>query len=38
MNVMGFKEQEMMEYPSLDYVGVGTFINLISESKQVIFL
>ena len=38
MNVMGFKEQEMMDYPNLDYVGVGTFINLISESKQVIFL
>jgi peroxiredoxin family protein len=38
MNVMGFKAEEMIDYPSLDYVGVGTFINLISESKQVLFL
>ncbi len=38
MNVMGLKPAEMLNYPNLDYVGVGTFINLISESKQVIFL
>ncbi len=38
MNVMGFKAEEMLDYPNLDYVGVGTFINLISESKQVLFL
>lgn len=38
MSVMGFKEEEMIDYPHLDYVGVGTFIQLISESKQVIFL
>lgn len=38
MGVMGLKEEEMIEYPSLDYVGVGSFINMISESKQVIFL
>lgn len=38
MNVMGFKEEEMIDYPHLDYVGVGTFIQLISESKQVVFL
>ena len=37
MNVMGFKEQEMIDYPNLDYVGVGTFISLISESRQVLF-
>ncbi len=38
MNVMGFKAEEMIDYPNLDYVGVGTFINLINESKQVLFL
>lgn len=38
MNVMGFKEEEMIDYPHIDYVGVGTFIQLIGESKQVIFL
>jgi peroxiredoxin family protein len=38
MGVMGLKAEEMIAYPHLDYVGVGTFINLISESRQVIFL
>ncbi|MGC9292265.1 MAG: DsrE/DsrF/DrsH-like family protein [Acidobacteriaceae bacterium] len=38
MGVMGLKEEEMIDYPSIDYVGAGTFIQLISESKQVIFL
>jgi peroxiredoxin family protein len=35
---MGFKEEEMIDYPNIDYVGVGTFIQLIGESKQVLFL
>ncbi len=38
MGVMGFRSGEMMDYPHLDYVGVGSFIKMISESKQVIFL
>lgn len=38
MGVMGLKEEEMIDYPGIDYVGVGSFINMISESKQVIFL
>lgn len=38
MDVMGFKEEEMIDYPGIDYVGVGSFINMISESKQVVFL
>jgi peroxiredoxin family protein len=38
MNVMGLKAEEMIDYPGLDYVGVGTFIKLISESRQVLFL
>ena len=38
MGVMGLKEEEMIEYPDIDYVGVGTFIQMISESKQVLFL
>ncbi len=38
MNVMGLKAEEMIDYPNLDYVGVGTFIKLISESRQVLFL
>ena len=38
MGVMGLKEEEMIDYPNLDYVGVGSFIQMISESKQVLFL
>lgn len=38
MSVMGLKEQEMIDYPHLDYVGVGTFIKLLSEAKQTFFL
>ena len=38
MSVMGLKPEEMIDYPHLDYVGVGTFINLASESKQCFFL
>ncbi len=38
MGVMGMKEEEMIDYPGIDYVGVGSFIQMISESKQVVFL
>lgn len=38
MGVMGLKEEEMIDYPDIDYVGVGTFIQLIGESRQVVFL
>lgn len=38
MGVMGFKEEEMIDYPGIDYVGVGSFIQMIGESKQVVFL
>ena len=38
MGVMGLKEEEMIDYPSIDYVGVGSFIQMIGESRQVVFL
>ena len=38
MAVMGLKEEEMIDYPGIDYVGVGSFIKMIGESKQVVFL
>jgi peroxiredoxin family protein len=38
MGVMGLKEEEMIDYPGIDYAGVGSFIQMISESKQVVFL
>jgi hypothetical protein len=25
-------------YPAIDYIGVGSFIQMIGESKQVVFL
>ena len=27
MDIMGFKEQEMVDYPGLDFVGVGQFVD-----------
>jgi peroxiredoxin family protein len=38
MALMGLKEEEMINYPGIDYVGVGSFIQMIGESKQVLFL
>jgi peroxiredoxin family protein len=38
MGVMGLKREEMISYPGLDFVGVGTFINMVQEARQVIFL
>lgn len=38
MGVMGLKQEEMISYPGIDFVGVGTFINMIQDAKQVIFL
>ena len=38
MSVMGLKQEEMISYPGMDFVGVGTFINMIQDAKQVVFL
>jgi hypothetical protein len=38
MGVMGLKPEEMVAYPHLDLVGVGTFVSLLSDAKQVLFL
>ncbi len=38
MGVMGLKPEEMIDYPHLDFVGVGTFVGLLSDAKQVLFL
>lgn len=37
MGVMGLKESEIIDYPHIDFVGVGTFISLISDAKQALF-
>jgi peroxiredoxin family protein len=38
MSVMGLKPEEMIDYPNLDFVGVGSFIKMIQEARQVVFL
>jgi peroxiredoxin family protein len=38
MDVMGMLAEEMIDYPGLDIVGVGQFIDMVSRSKQCWFL
>ena len=38
MDLMGFKREEMIDYPGLEYCGVGTYMGLASDSKQSFFL
>jgi peroxiredoxin family protein len=38
MELMGIKEEELIDYPELDLVGVGAFINMIDKAKHCWFL
>ena len=38
MDLMGLKKEEMIDYPYLDYVGVGTFVDLFAKAKQCWFM
>jgi len=38
MGVIRLKEEEMINYPHLDYVGVRSFIQMINKAKQIVFL
>ena len=38
MDVMGMKKEEMIDYPHIDYVGVGAFVGMFQEAKQCWFL
>jgi peroxiredoxin family protein len=38
MDIMGIKKEELIDYPHLDYVGVGTFVDMFSNSKQCWFM
>jgi len=38
MDLMGFKREEMIDYPGLEYVGVGTFMGLAQSAKQTFFI
>ncbi|MDP4281584.1 MAG: DsrE/DsrF/DrsH-like family protein [Bacteroidota bacterium] len=38
MNLMGFKREEMIDYPNLDVCGVATFLADAAESKIQLFI
>ncbi|MEN8255233.1 MAG: DsrE/DsrF/DrsH-like family protein [Verrucomicrobiota bacterium] len=38
MDVMGMKKEEMIDYPHIDYVGVGAFVGMFQEAKQCWFM
>ena len=38
MDLMGFKKEEMIEYPKLDYCGVATFLADAGESSIQLFI
>ena len=38
MQLMGFKKEEMIDYPHLSYGGVGTFLGEAADSKIQLFI
>lgn len=38
MNLMGFKKEELIDYPRMTICGVGTFLSDASESKVQLFI
>lgn len=38
MDVMGIKKEELIDYPHMDFVGVGTFVDMFQNSKQCWFM
>jgi len=38
MNLMGFKREEIMDYPHLRYAGAATFVAEASESSMQLFI
>ena len=38
MDVMGIKKEELIDYPHMDFVGVGTFVGMFDRSKQCWFM
>jgi peroxiredoxin family protein len=38
MDLMGFKHEEMIDYPGVEYVGVATFLEHAINSKITLFL
>ena len=38
MDLMGFKQEEMLDYPGLKLGGVGTFLGDAGTSKSTLFI
>jgi peroxiredoxin family protein len=38
MNLMGFKKEEMIDYPHLTYAGATTFVADAGESSMQLFI
>jgi peroxiredoxin family protein len=38
MDLMGIKKEELIDYPNMDYIGVGTFVDMFSHAKQCWFM
>jgi peroxiredoxin family protein len=38
MDLMGIKREEMIDYPNMSFVGVGTFVDIFSKAKQCWFM
>ncbi len=38
MDIMGIRREELIDYPHMDFVGVGTFIGLLADAKQCWFM
>jgi peroxiredoxin family protein len=38
MDLMGFKREEMIDYPNIEYVGVATFLAHAKESSNQLFI
>jgi len=38
MDIMGIKREELIDYPHLTFAGVGTFVDMLGESKQCWFM
>jgi peroxiredoxin family protein len=38
MSLMGFQQGEFIDYPSLEYVGVATFLEQAKNSKVQLFI
>jgi len=38
LDLMGIKREELIDYPNMEFVGVGTFVEIFGRSKQCWFM